>query len=50
MGLFYGASVVSLFELSLFIFKTLWAALSPKRAHYLVQKAKEKVFIHIILF
>ncbi|VDO31115.1 unnamed protein product [Brugia timori] len=43
MGLFYGASVISLFELILVLFKTIWAFLSPSRAIYLKEKAKREM-------
>uniref|UniRef100_A0A1I8EDN5 Amiloride-sensitive sodium channel family protein n=1 Tax=Wuchereria bancrofti TaxID=6293 RepID=A0A1I8EDN5_WUCBA len=43
MGLFYGASVISLFELILVLFKTVWALLSPSRAIYLKEKAKREM-------
>lgn len=43
MGLFYGASVISLFEVILMLFKTLWALISPSRATYLKEKAKQEV-------
>lgn len=43
MGLFYGASVISLFELILVLFKTIWALASPSRAVYLREKAKQEV-------
>lgn len=43
MGLFYGASVISLFELMLVLFKTVWAFASTSRANYLKEKAKQEV-------
>uniref|UniRef100_A0A1I7W0T9 DUF1003 domain-containing protein n=1 Tax=Loa loa TaxID=7209 RepID=A0A1I7W0T9_LOALO len=42
MGLFYGASVISLFELILLLFKTIWALASSSRAVYLEEKAKRE--------
>ncbi|CAG9538126.1 unnamed protein product [Cercopithifilaria johnstoni] len=43
MGLFYGASVISLFELILVLFKTIWALASPSRATYLKKKARQEM-------
>ncbi|KAL3982449.1 Amiloride-sensitive sodium channel family protein [Acanthocheilonema viteae] len=43
MGLFYGASVISLFELILVLFKTIWALASPSRAAYLKEKAMKEM-------
>uniref|UniRef100_A0A915PG09 Amiloride-sensitive sodium channel n=1 Tax=Setaria digitata TaxID=48799 RepID=A0A915PG09_9BILA len=43
MGLFYGASVISLFELVLVLFKTIWAFASPSRAAYLREKARREM-------
>lgn len=43
MGLFYGASVISLFELILVLFKTIWAFVSLSRAAYLKEKARQEV-------
>ncbi|EJD75109.1 amiloride-sensitive sodium channel family protein [Loa loa] len=43
MGLFYGASVISLFELILLLFKTIWALASSSRAVYLEEKAKREM-------
>lgn len=43
MGLFYGASVVSLFELVLVLFKTFWAFVIPSRAYYLKKKIENEM-------
>ncbi|OZC09057.1 Amiloride-sensitive sodium channel [Onchocerca flexuosa] len=43
MGLFYGASVISLFELILLLFKTIWALASPSRTVYLKEKANQEM-------
>ncbi|VDK70441.1 unnamed protein product [Onchocerca ochengi] len=43
MGLFYGASVISLFELILLLFKTVWAFASPSRTVYLKEKANQEM-------
>lgn len=42
MGLFYGASVISLFEMILMLFKAIWALVSQSRAAYLKEKAGQE--------
>ncbi|VDP12491.1 unnamed protein product [Onchocerca flexuosa] len=50
MGLFYGASVISLFELILLLFKTIWALASPSRTVYLKEKANQERLLSFIFF
>ncbi|VDN05102.1 unnamed protein product [Thelazia callipaeda] len=43
MGLFYGASVISLFELALVLIKIVWTSTFPSRALYLKGKSEKEI-------